>query len=60
VGAARAVATAIIDNKTETKSKELLTRVELFIILLRTVVRSVQVTEITTFQPGQESKVSVI
>jgi hypothetical protein len=52
---ARAAATAGIDNKTETRSKELLKRVELFIIHLRTAVRIFQVNEISTFRSGVES-----
>jgi hypothetical protein len=54
-----AAATAGIDNKTETKSKELLTRVELFIIHLRKAIGNFQVNEISTFQPGQGLKVVV-
>jgi hypothetical protein len=56
---ARAAAITGIDNKTETKSKELLTCVKLFIIHLSTAVRSIKINELSTFQPGQESKVVV-
>ena len=44
-----AAATAEIDIKTESTSKVLLTRVELFIIHLRTAVRYVEVNDASTF-----------
>jgi hypothetical protein len=50
-----AAATAGIVNKIETRSKELLKCVELFIIHLRTVVRIFQVNEISTFRSGVEN-----